>query len=120
MSANGTTLEQVVGYIISQADETAVTHIANALRERQKALHSIRAAAVTEGTRVRIVNIKPKYLAGLEGEVTRIEPGRSQTYANVLLDEASTQELRLNRPGVGSEKRHELTGVPASCCEVLK
>ncbi|WP_031510882.1 hypothetical protein [Streptomyces megasporus] len=120
MPKNETTIDQVIDYIANRAGETDVSRIITTLKGRQETLQAIRAAAVTEGARVRITNIRPKYLENMQGEITRIVQKRTR-YVTVLLNEASTEMLRQHRPGIGWDvKRHELTGIPASCCQVLR
>ncbi len=44
-----------------------------ALRKRQSYLADIQASAFSEGTRVQLANLRPKYLIGLTGTVLRKE-----------------------------------------------
>lgn len=47
-----------------------IDEIFDALHARRKAVAAQRALSFKNGDRVRLVNIKPKYLAGLEGVIT--------------------------------------------------
>ncbi|MGP4001732.1 hypothetical protein [Streptomyces sp. 8N706] len=115
-----TTLEQAITFILNEADEDGVEKVFNAGNQRMKTLRTIRAAAVTEGAKVRIHGIKPKKWEGLEGEVKRIENKRTRINVTLLLTKESTEELRLRGHWIpGDEERYEATGIPASACKVL-
>lgn len=109
------TLVDTLGFIASEADETDVERLFDALSARRSALRAVRAAAVTIGVKVQIDQISPKYLIGLTGTVTSIKGKR----ATVTLDEKSTGVLRYagSRFSVSPDATsYDLTGVPLSCC----
>ncbi|MZE80921.1 hypothetical protein [Streptomyces xinghaiensis] len=112
-------LDDALNFILNQASQEEVHKIFSAGKQRLSTLRTLRAAAVTTGAHVRITEIKPKRYEGLEGQVTETERARTRTYATVLLTEKSTTKLR-ERGGVIAPDvtRHEVTGIPAACCEV--
>ncbi|MGW1976671.1 hypothetical protein [Streptomyces sp. NPDC001889] len=98
------------------ADEDALGRIQSALNQRTRTLREVRAAAVTKGARVRIDNIKPKYLTDLTGTVTAIKQNRTRAIATVELDPDSTDLLRERTYVPAGVERHLLPGIPATCC----
>lgn len=108
-------LTEVLTFIAEKATSADIGRIHDATAARIRALRAIRAAAVQTGQQVVLDGIKPKALAGLRGTVARID-GR---YADVELDEASTETLRWSRTRVFVPEgvtRYVLTGIPLSCC----
>lgn len=110
------TLQDTITYVTSQADEQALEHVIDAVKQRRKALRSVRAAAVGVGAQVRIGEISPKYLIGMTGDVVDIVGNR----ATVRLNEESTLLLRLKgtrRFYVPDDQLcYDLDGIPLSCC----
>lgn len=89
-----------------------------AIKNRRTALLAQRALTVQIGTKVRLTDLSPRYLNGLTGTVSEFRSGRK--YVTVMLDEDSTQRLRIE----GRRKYHvtpeqtewPLGGIPTGCC----
>ena len=118
-------LPDVIGFIVSEATDGELGQITDAIRQRQRALRALQAAAVSVGAQVRIKGLSPKYLNGLEGVVESI----TKSSGNVRLSKLSTVQLRVamatstfrGRFFVRADEEHYLlTGVPLSCCEVVQ
>jgi hypothetical protein len=92
-----------------------------AVRNRQKALNSLRAADVSVGDQVRLVGLSPKYLNGLEGVVKSFH---NRERCNVRLSLLSTEHLRMAgrvRFHMSPDDHHYLlAGIPLSACEVVQ
>ncbi|MFD8339250.1 hypothetical protein ACFV42_42505 [Streptomyces solisilvae] len=114
------TLVSVIDFILNQADENGVHKVFAAANQRMETLRNARAAEVTEGMVVRLYDLRPKYLNGLEGEVVELTRNRKrkEIIAAVLLDERSTTEYSFHREVPPGTKRHRVR-VPASTCKVL-
>ena len=119
-----TTLADVLGFIIDGSAAGDLERITDMVRQRQRALRALQAAAVSVGAQVRIKGLSPKYLNGLEGVVESI----TKSSGNVRLSKLSTVQLRVSVAAStfrgrffvrDDEERYLLTGVPLSCCEVL-
>jgi hypothetical protein len=114
-----TTLADVMEFLATTATQSDVDRIHTAANERTRVLRTVRAAAIDVGVPVKIVNIKPKTLAGLTGKV-QSHDGKS---AVVLLDESSTDILRFSRIRAAAYVPTEVTeypftGIPLTCLEV--
>ena len=119
-----TTLADVLGFIIDGSTAGDLERITDMVRQRQRALRALQAAAVSVGAQVRIKGLSPKYLNGLEGIVESI----TRSSGNVRLSKMSTDRLRVTTKSStfrtrfyirDDEEHYLLTGVPLSCCEVL-
>ncbi|AVZ70901.1 hypothetical protein SLUN_00075 [Streptomyces lunaelactis] len=113
------TREQALEFITLHATQSDLDRVYAAAKQRTQTLRDLRAAAVSEGTEVRLSKIKPKYLNGLTGTVKTVEQKRTRAIVSILLDEESTENMRHILYVERGVKRHLLTGVPASVCEVL-
>jgi hypothetical protein len=114
-----TTLSDVLGFIASNATQDDIARIHDAANTRTRTLRTIRAASVDVGSAVKIVNIKPKALAGLTGTVQ----SHNGKHATVLLDERSTTTLRFSRVKsagyvAADVTQHPFGGIPLSCLEI--
>lgn len=117
-----TPLTQVVTAIVTGAVDGDLDAINQALRDRYKIVRAqksaIAAATVKVGDKVRIVNLRPKYLAGLTGTVV-VDPmeqyrsRRSKTYFAVELSESSHARVQ------HKHRQRTVTGIPAQCVEVI-
>ncbi|MBL1120287.1 hypothetical protein JK364_49560 [Streptomyces sp. 110] len=112
------TLASVINFILNQADEDGVHKVFAAANQRIETLRNARAAEVTKGMVVRLFDLRPGFLNGLEGEVEEVKRKRKQIIATVLLDERSTTEYSFHREIPSETKRHRVR-VPASTCKVL-
>ena len=110
------TFEDVLDYILDGATDEEIDRVWDAARTRQKVLRAKAAALVSVGTRVTLVDISPKYMAGLTGEVTQIVGNR----ASVLIDGKSTMTLRYKgkrRFYIPRDvEEYEVNGIPLSTC----
>ena len=118
------TLPGVIGFIINATDDE-LDRIADAIRQRQRALRALQAAAVSVGAQVRLKGLSPKYLNGLEGVVESI----AKSSCNIRLSKLSTARLRVTTKSStfhtrfyirDDEEHYLLTRVPLSCCEVVQ
>lgn len=106
-----------VAQFIHTATSADMDAIRDCLKNRVSNMRNERAAQVILGGTVTTVNLSPKYLSGLTGEVTKIEGTR----AEVLLSEDSTFTAKYSDRtgkytyGFGDAKRGTLKGVPLSC-----
>jgi len=118
------TLPGIIAFIVSEDTESQLDQVTNAVRQRQRALRTVQAAAVRVGAQVRISGLSPKYLNGLEGLVETITRSRS----NVRLSKMSTARLwrtggtrAVSRFGVKPDEEHYLLcGIPLSCCKIVQ
>ncbi|QFZ20516.1 hypothetical protein [Saccharothrix syringae] len=116
-------LRDVVGFVLEHADKNALDHITQAVKSRHDVLREKAAAEITENATVTIRGISPKYLNGLSDVVKEIIRGRGKPHATVTLDKASTDTLAFSSTKFGhlaGRTSYDLTGVPLSCCEVVK
>lgn len=116
------TAHDLITFVLNQAGEDDLDALADAARRRRDALRAIAAAAVSEGNRVTIRDISPKYLNGLTGTVKTIETIRKKRCAVVTLDKDSTQKLALSSARYDwlfNQDSHDLPGIPLSCCKVI-
>lgn len=110
-------LQESVSFILTQAGDTDIDRIIDAVKERRKILSKIRAASVAVGAPVRLDGLSPRYLNGLTGTVTKIDGNR----CTVTLDEESTERLRWGRTRFhipASVKEYPLTGIPLGCAHL--
>lgn len=117
MTTTTVTLQDVIGFIVTSADDADIDRIHDALRQRRRALAAVTAAAVRPGMDVRLDGLSPKYLNGLTGTVESINGNR----CSVLLDEESTQNLRFagKRFYVPIDMtNYIMRGVPLQCAKV--
>jgi len=116
------TISELVAAIHQIDNEADLTSVFEAYKTRHKTLGAIRASEIKVGMKVKIINIKPKYLVGLTGvvvEPTAFEPkGNSVT---VILDPASTDQYRYTSKRFipESETEHRLAGIPKQCLEAV-
>lgn len=113
-----TTLTDVLDFISTKANQDDIERIWEFANKRTHALRDIRSANVRQGSLIRLVNISPKYMAGLSGRVDMI---RGKT-ATVTLDKASTRELkrqRQNRFYIPPDCEEFTLQVHLSTCEVV-
>lgn len=82
-------------YLLTITDETDLDRLSEAISGRRRDLRKLRAASVKVGSRVRLANIRPKYLAGITGRVTQLD-GQNCT---ISLTENSIADLRLTPRG---------------------
>lgn len=117
------TLADVLGFIIDGSTAGDLERITDMVRQRQRALRALQAAAVSVGAQVRIKGLSPKYLNGLEGVVESI----TKSSGNVRLGKLSTGRLRVTTKSStyrtrfyirDDEEHYLLAGVPLSCCEI--
>ncbi|GAA2679065.1 MULTISPECIES: hypothetical protein [Actinosynnema] len=116
-------LRDVVGFVLEHADKSALESITQAVKSRHGVLREKSAAEVTENATVTIRDISPKYLNGLSGVVKKIVRGHGKPHATVTLDKVSTDTLAFSSTKFGhlaGRASYDLTGVPLSCCEVVK
>jgi hypothetical protein len=92
--------------------------IASATRERQQILRKVEAADVYNsleiGTRVRLKDLRPKYLNGIEGNITSLTPtGGKGAGPHVRVD--------LDYPQPYIRNRYNARGivVPVACVEIV-
>lgn len=112
------TYDDVIKFITTEADREQLTSIANAHNARTKILRSVQtaqaAATVKVGLAVELTGLKPKYLNGLKGKVTKVERERVQ----VELDEDSSTTLQFTRQSryhrIGTAPM-TVPGLPVGC-----
>lgn len=89
-----TTFNDVLAYVTNEATENESRALFDAANARIKALRTATAAEnianLQPGATVRLTNLRPKYLAGLVGEVVGVEGNR----VRVKLDEATARGAR--------------------------
>lgn len=111
-------MHEVLDWIETLTTEEIDT-VTHALQQRCDAIHLARALTeVSVGTDVQIMDVTPRYLEGLSGEVIAVEDSEHVT---VLLDHFSTGRLRFTSQGdylVGVMARFPVPHVPRSCCAV--
>ena len=121
-STQSITNVNVLQYIAYNATESDVNLFFEALKERRKALGTVKAASVSLDATVVLSGLSPKYLNGLSGTVTVLNRSSgSIKRGSILLDEASTKKLRYSgtRYHVPADMgRYTLGGVPLSCMTV--
>ncbi len=88
--------EVITSIIKGEADEN-LDGVAAAVRDRQKAMASITLHTIAPGTRVRLGNLRPKYMVGATGTVLY----RKQTRIQVKLDEDWVERFPQSRFGGG-------------------
>jgi hypothetical protein len=115
-----TTYKDVLEYMSSESTEDeckALFDVANTrLRQLRSARVALLAVSIDEGAVVRIRNIRPKYLSGLSGTVTKKESLTKGVYVCIQLDEKSYDEYMFHARGCTNRV---ITGIPMSCIEVL-
>lgn len=114
-------VSDILRFVLERADETDLDRLARAIRSRHRTLKEKAAAGVTEGVKVRLDGINPKYLAGLTGTVKSISPSGRTRRAVITLDKQSSSALALAtekyRFLIGKDS-YDLTGIPVTCCQV--
>lgn len=71
-------ISSVLTFIVTQATQEDLTRIYEACRVRNDSLARTTAILLRKGDKVRLVNIRPKYLSGLEGTVELVK-GKTAT-----------------------------------------
>jgi len=113
------TITDTISFITSEAGEEDLNQIFSALKLRRQVLGQIKASAVSEGMKVTLEGLSPKYLNGLSGVIVE----RNGARVAVQLDERSTQMLRFS-----GQKRffvplamtaYRLEGIPAQCAKAV-
>lgn len=113
-------ITDTISFITNEADEEDLNRIFSALKLRRQVLGQIKASAVSEGMKVTLEGLSPKYLNGLSGVIVE----RNGARVTVLLDEKSTQMLRFS-----GQKRffipadctsYRMAGIPAQCVKALE
>ena len=77
---------EIIRAIMAGDADDGLNDIIDAAITRRRQAARVAAAKMDVGTRVRLVNVKPKYLGGIEGEITR--PMNSEGQVMVRLDHA--------------------------------
>lgn len=112
-------ITDTIFFITSEADEEDLNQIFSALKLRRQVLGQIKASAVSEGMKVTLEGLSPKYLNGLSGVIVE----RDGTRVAVQLDEISTQIFKSV-----SQKRffipadcvsYRMVGIPAQCAKAV-
>ncbi|MFE3413444.1 hypothetical protein ACFXMT_35600 [Streptomyces mirabilis] len=117
------TLAEVRAFIRELPDAVSVAIVQEAATARLLQLDADQLPVITPGRASRInASIRPACLRLLTGTVQ--QPNRTGTRFDILLDEASTERLRLD-PNNGARfriakdtKRYRLPKVPAACIEL--
>lgn len=91
MAAHEVTLAEVVAFV-GTASETDLDRIDSVRRSRKRVLDEERGASLQTGDRVRIVNVRPKYLTEMECTIKAIAGGRA-----FIEPVPSTPEYQLHR-----------------------
>lgn len=110
----------VLAFVVNESEESDLDRLFQAIKDRRKALHAIRAAQVCKDATVTLDGLSPKALNGLKGKVEAIRG----TAADVLLDDESTSQLAFSRTKFATQARYAQTasegyllhGVPLGCC----
>lgn len=105
------TINDALTYILTEASDSDLDRIYDALKRRRRALLDSRALLVRVGDRVTTKDLSPKYLNGLEGTVIHIRGKR----ADITLDEHSTNAIRGTKHGPSSDSevtKYTLRGCP--------
>jgi hypothetical protein len=109
------TITELLAGIHSLESQQELDAVFEAFKSRSKVVRSIRAAAISLGDTVSIVNITPKALTGLKGTVNELGP----TYAVLTLDAESTEKLRWARTSrftiPQDVTEFQLKGIPKTC-----
>lgn len=116
MSSTTLALSNVVGYVLKDADTSALDRIGEALKSRRNALA---AAEIVVNATVTLHGLSPQYLNGLSGVVEEIVPSGKGPRAKVALDKASTNRLAYSSSKyrfLASLDSYDVT-VPQSCCK---
>ncbi|MEV7123911.1 hypothetical protein [Kitasatospora griseola] len=111
-------LADTVNFILNEATDADLDRVVSALKDRRKALATMRAANVTTGVTATTHNLSPKYLNGLTGTVVEI----NGKHADLELDADSTDQLRWSRQSrfaVPADARtYRVRGIPLTCLTV--
>jgi hypothetical protein len=115
-------MDRIITFITDQATTADIDRINRAVRTRNEFFRGARAATVYVGAEVELTNIKPKTLAGLQGEVTQIKSER----CDVRLTRSATQVLAASGIKFGTaaalhaddDGRYTIHGVPLSACAI--
>lgn len=109
-----TTKEDVYNFIYTSDNMETLRALNESVVDRIKHLRRRNAAKVADrleiGNKVRIKDIRPKYLNGLMGEVS----GFRGRYVDVKLDEQSLGYVPSHKLRMGI-----LTGIPVACLEII-
>jgi hypothetical protein len=102
------TKQELIGLVYAGKLDSIIDQLQEAVYARKRILKDQKAAenkvALTPGTRVRLLGLRPKYLNGLEGKVVDT-PARRAGDISVVLDYSPS-------PRFGTH-----TAVPAACLE---
>lgn len=114
-----TAFSDVLTYVATQASRAEVEQLFDAGNARIKVLQTVRAgetlAQLVPGeSRVRITDIRPKYLSGITGTFLHFDSGRGGKQVCVI--KADAQFASLARRSSYSD---EIRGIPASCLELI-
>jgi hypothetical protein len=114
-------IDRIITFTLD-ATPADLDRIQAAITTRRNFFRAARAATVYVGAEVELTNIKPKTLAGLQGEVTQIKSER----CDVRLTRGATQVLAASGIKFGQaaalhaddDGRYTIHGVPLSACAI--
>ncbi|GLF98262.1 hypothetical protein [Streptomyces yaizuensis] len=95
--------DDYAAYIRDHATQEELDILQALCNKRREIVWAVRGSLVRTGRTVELINMKPKYLNGLVGTVTRTHKGRKGgTLADIALDAPSaTRHARARRAGRG-------------------
>ena len=94
--------------VLGEHDES-LDEIVEAVKDRRKALSVIRLHSIDKGDVVRVKNISPKYLNGLEAPVDKIERKTKNSYVYITCPDEYKYRNRAGRE----------IGIPIDCIELV-
>lgn len=94
----------IAGIVNGEYDDS-LTRIRQAIRDREKTIGNTNLYTLNVGQRVRLKALSPKYLNGLEGEITALPRGGSKRFA-----------VKLDRP---THRFGSTVNPPAACLEAI-